>query len=165
MSFGKAHAIHAMEWQLQPRCNSRKSKRNFIRRVAITSFCVAMLVSVGCGQKASSLPETFPVTGTVRDASGTPLGGGSIEFLAKQNQELLAVSNIAEDGSFNLSTYLNGESEEGAVAGEHQVTVYTQQVEHGDSTSVRLQKPVTVEENDNEIEIELPRLDRRRSKR
>lgn len=99
------------------------------------------------------------------DVKGTRLRGGSIEFHGKENQELLAVSNISEDGSFRLTTYLNGEFEVGVVAGEHQVTVYTEQVEHGDSTSVTLKKSVNVEERENEIDIELPRLDKRRSRR
>ena len=120
---------------------------------------------MGCGQKANNVPPTFPVTGKVTDVKGTPLGGGSIEFHAKDNQELLAVSNISEDGSFSLTTYMNGESEEGAVPGEHQVTVYTEQVEHGDSTNVTLKKPVIVEQSENEIDIKLPRLDKKRSKR
>ena len=124
-----------------------------------------MLASVGCGEKASNLPITFPVTGVVTDVKGTPLRGGSIEFQAKENQELLAVSNISEDGSFSLTTYLNGESEAGAVAGEHQVTVHTEQVEHGDSTSMTLKKSVNVEETENEMDIKLPRLEKRRTGR
>lgn len=121
-----------------------------------------MVVCVGCGPSASKLPDTFPVSGLVRDDKGTPLDGGSIEFLAKENRDLLAVGNIAEDGRFELSTYLNGESAEGAVAGEHLVTVYLQGSGHGDSTSVKLKESLTVEENENAIEIELPRLNRRR---
>ena len=124
------------------------------------SICLAMMFSLGC-EKESNVPPTFPVVGTVVDSEGNPQSGGSIELVAKENQDLLATSNIAEDGSYELSTYLNGEKAEGAIAGDHSVTVYTQQVEHGDSTMVTLPKPVTVETSDNELEIKLPRIKRR----
>jgi|GEM_PF-4632187 len=130
-------------------------------RDVVISICLAITLCLGCGEKESNVPPTFPVVGTVIDAKGNPQSGGSIELVAKENQDLLATSNIAEDGSYELSTFLNGEKAEGAVAGDHSVTVYTQQVEHGDSTTVTLPQPVTVEASDNELEIKLPRIKRR----
>ena len=76
----------------------------------------------------------------------------------------MAAGNIAEDGTFKHSTLLNGESKVDAVAGEHLVTVYTQEIEHGDYTAWTLPKSMTVQERQNEFELDVPRSNRRRSK-
>lgn len=153
-----------MEQQMLVRSpnNSPQRRQRVVRSTwRFTPALIVATLCFGCAQKESNVPPTFPVVGTVVDSKGNPQSGGSIEFVANDNQDLLAVSNVAEDGSYELSTYLNGEKAMGAVAGEHTVTVYTQQIEHGDSSTITLQTPITVEAGDNELEIKLPRMKRR----
>lgn len=74
----------------------------------------------GCSDK----PKTYPVSGTVKFADGTPLAGGTVEFrnitddVAKQ---VNARGEIGPDGKYQLTTF---QPKDGAIAGEHQVCVF-----------------------------------------
>jgi hypothetical protein len=129
-----------------------KSRRRFGYPLVVLLFCC-----FGCGSQPSDLPATFPVTGTVVDASGQPMTGGFVEFESKEDQNMLAVGDINADGNFVLTTYVNGVTAEGAVAGEHQVTVHPPQIEHGGPDPIRMRKAQNVEAKENEISLKLPR--------
>lgn len=86
---------------------------------------VTWLVAGGCGSGHPA--PTYPVTGRVQFADGKPLNtGGIILFQSLPNGEQAsydARGSIAEDGTFQLSTFEEGD---GAVAGKHRVLVRAQ---------------------------------------
>ena len=80
-------------------------------------FCATLL---GCKPNDGRLP-TYPVTGKVVFADGTPLPGGSVICLSdSETNGLSARGNIGKDGSFTLGTY---QESDGAVAGHHLVAI------------------------------------------
>lgn len=89
-----------------------------IRHTLLLLFILSLLT--GCSDK----PKTYPVTGTVKFADGTPLVGGTVEFrnitddIAKQ---VNARGEIGPDGKYQLTTF---QPNDGAIAGEHQVCVF-----------------------------------------
>ena len=81
---------------------------------------VLLVFVVGCGPDNGSLP-TYPVTGEVVFADGSPLRGGRVEFRSMDNSPAVVASgHFGDDGKFQLRTYRPGD---GAVEGEHQVVV------------------------------------------
>jgi hypothetical protein len=89
-----------------------------IRQTLLLVFVLGFLT--GCNDK----PKTYPVTGTVKFADGTPLVGGTVEFrnitddIAKQ---VNARGEIGPDGKYQLTTF---QPNDGAITGEHQVCVF-----------------------------------------
>jgi hypothetical protein len=85
----------------------------------ITLLALVMGVAVGCG---TASPPTYPVTGQVLFADGSPFKrGGRVEFRCSQVSPVaIARGRIGEDGKFQLETVQVGD---GAVAGEHQAIV------------------------------------------
>ncbi len=66
-------------------------------------------------------PEpTYPVTGTVKLPDGKPLQGGQILFRPVEGSTYSARGDIAQDGTFELTTF---EAGDGAVAGKHKVMI------------------------------------------
>lgn len=86
--------------------------------VVAGAFLVLPLIS-GCGRSRAApfAGMTIPVRGTVH-YKGQPLTGGSITFEPDGGRE--AHSSIGPDGSFQLTTFQNGD---GAVPGTHRVAV------------------------------------------
>jgi hypothetical protein len=80
------------------------------------------LVALGCS--SSSLPTTYPVSGTV-SAPGQNLAGGSIEFVPEGIAGQRAFGEIAADGSFTLSPLVGKTKLPGAVEGTYRATVVT----------------------------------------
>ena len=79
--------------------------------------CLCVIASLaGC---ASDQVPTWPTTGKVVFADGSPVRTGTIE-LESQAHELSASGRIEEDGTFVLGTY---DLDDGAVAGDHAVIV------------------------------------------
>ena len=85
------------------------------------------------------------------------MSGGFIEFESKDDQNLLAVGDINTDGSFVLTTYVNGVAAVGAVVGEHRVTVHPPQIEHGGAPPFRLRGLQKIEAKENNLQLKLPR--------
>ena len=79
-------------------------------------FGLAVMATTGC--HSDRLP-TYPVSGTIQYADGKPVTFGYVEFYC-QTHDITARGPIAEDGSFQLSTF---QPDDGAVAGQHQVIV------------------------------------------
>jgi hypothetical protein len=88
-------------------------------------FAIGMCFTWGCGN--SDQLETAPVSGRVL-IDGKPLTTGTVAFIPQQGRG--ARGNIQSDGSFELSTYQNGD---GAVLGTHRATVTA--IESGGSSS------------------------------
>jgi hypothetical protein len=86
-----------------------------------TIVAVVGLVA-GCGP---SHPPTYPVQGSVVFSTGEPVKWGTIEFYCAE-LKVAARGKIAADGTFQLSTYAEGD---GAVAGQHSVTIAQAQLQ------------------------------------
>lgn len=81
------------------------------------------LVFGGCSVPAQQSIPTHAATGVVLMADGQPLAGGLIEFNSLDNPSVTITGLIADDGTFTLTTMLDGARVDGAVAGECRVTV------------------------------------------
>lgn len=81
------------------------------------SSCWLSICLTGCGASLS----TYPVQGKVQFPNGKPLAGGSVEFLAKDDQgkSINARGAIDAEGRFLLKT----REQDGAIAGKHQIIV------------------------------------------
>ena len=128
------------------------------RRLAVlVELGLITIVFCGCGKQPVAGPPTYPATGTVVDASDQPLTGGFVEFQSMTDQNMMAVGDIQEDGSFTLTTYVDGQPTEGAIVGGHRVTVHPPQIEHGGAPPVVLRKPEKIEAQENVFTLKLPR--------
>ena len=81
-------------------------------------FCFLPLLLTGCGDSG---PPTYPAKGTVT-YKDKPLTFGRVLFQPAQGQP--AKAEIQSDGSFTLTTG----TRDGAVAGEHKVTVMCNEI-------------------------------------
>ena len=117
---------------------------------------------VGCGgNDAPEHPTTYPVTGTVVAADGTPLTDGMIELRTAEGKPLSAMGMIQPDGTFELSTMSGNQKLPGAVAGLHQVTVIPPSSDPQDiqSTAMPISLPTPVEvraQAENQLTVKLP---------
>jgi hypothetical protein len=78
-----------------------------------------LLGSVGCGGPGPYAGALYPVKGQVLLADGTPLKGGSVQFIPKLGG-LPAYGTIGPDGTFSLKSL---KSREGAAPGEYKVRI------------------------------------------
>ncbi len=89
-------------------------------RLPLSCAIVAVICLAGC--RGHEL-NTAPVRGTVT-LDGKPLARGTVIFTPTQGRS--ANGRIQSDGSFNLSTYGDGD---GAIVGSHKIAVYEAPVE------------------------------------
>jgi hypothetical protein len=77
---------------------------------------------VGC---KSSYHLAYPVEGTVTLADGKALTHGTVEFRSEEpaTEGLTARGEIRPDGTYKLTTRIDGKERVGAVAGRHRVIV------------------------------------------
>jgi hypothetical protein len=124
---------------------------------------VALFVSVGCEKSPYDLA---PVRGTVT-VDGQQLQEGKVMFtpVAKEgelNPGKPAFGRIGPDGTFVLSTYGN---EDGAIVGEHGVTVVNMADKSVDSGAFKFsrvtlpRKYVVVPGKENEIDINITKVE------
>jgi hypothetical protein len=141
-----------------------RTERFAVRLRSLTAglAMLAVCCQLGCGSaKKGNLPSTHEVKGTVVSADGKPLPGGMIELRTTEGRPLSALGTIQSDGTFTLTTMIDGEKLPGAVAGAHQVTVMptpadTQSVQ-AVMQPVPVPAPVQVKPGDgNELKIQLP---------
>lgn len=101
----------------------RGSSRRF-RLVMLALVCLSSGTLPGC--RDANAPKVVPVTGTVR-YQGKPLDGATVVFAAsgeKPGTAILAIGTTDAQGRFRVKTQIGSTSSyEGAVAGEHRVTV------------------------------------------
>jgi hypothetical protein len=78
----------------------------------------------GCGSKEVWIPEVtdqaYPASGKVLLPGGKPLKSGRVELIPVKEPGLIAIGDIAGDGSFALKTR---EPNDGAVPGEYKVRI------------------------------------------
>ena len=91
--------------------------RSFMRRVSIALLLPAC--PTGCGGPGPYSGALYPVTGQVLLADGTPLTGGSVQFIPKLGG-LPAHGTIGPNGTFSLQSL---KSREGAAPGEYKVRI------------------------------------------
>lgn len=85
-------------------------------------FTSALMLTTGCGSNKGDIKVTpQPVSGIVRFNDKPMKGGGSIVFFPKDGSGKEASGTIADDGTFVLKTYEDGD---GAAAGEYRVVIY-----------------------------------------
>lgn len=90
--------------------------------VPLAALVITLVTMAGCGP---SYPETAPVTGKVT-LDGQPLSTGKIVFYPKEGRP--AMGQIEPDGTYTLTTFEEGD---GALPGEHKVTIKATEVVGG----------------------------------
>lgn len=92
-----------------------------LRSTRFRLLFVPVLLIIGSGCGSGRLP-TYPVAGKVQYRNGKPVRGGVIEFRSENPaaEGLNARGQIADDGSFRLSTY---GKDDGAIEGQHRAIV------------------------------------------
>ena len=91
--------------------------RSSMRRVSIA--LLLLVCSAGCGRPGPYSGALYSVKGQVLLADGTPLKGGSVQFIPKLGG-LPAYGTIGPDGTFSLQSL---KSREGAAPGEYKVRI------------------------------------------
>ncbi len=125
--------------------------------------CVVVCALLGCdSDNQPKFSDLHSVHGTLLQA-GQPVSGGAVQFKSDpEKPEFLINSEVAADGTFQLTTVRTtdsrGERRRGAPPGKYTVT-YLPNL--GDQTAgykgpVVLPEPIVVEAQDNELKIELP---------
>ncbi|HKI37563.1 MAG TPA: hypothetical protein VKA46_37250 [Gemmataceae bacterium] len=91
-------------------------------RVA-TAALAGLLLAAGCTGSGKPLPTTYPVSGKVLYADGTPMTGGLVQFKPEGNPDVTTTGAIQQDGSFTLNSTVEKQQVEGAIEGPHTVTI------------------------------------------
>ncbi len=106
----------------------------FGRRSFVTSWCIALLLVMGCDQG----PQRVPVAGKVL-IDGKPLTVGTIRFVPESGRPVSA--NLAEDGSFRVTTKVptgHGDEIEGLYPGKYKLAVFaSENVSSAENAEVR----------------------------
>lgn len=85
-------------------------------RLIAFSICLLFSVMVGCNRG----PKIVVAEGTVQFEDGSPVVVGTIETKSLQYEGVQATGKIERDGSFKLTTFVDGD---GAAVGEHQCVI------------------------------------------
>jgi hypothetical protein len=130
-----------------------------IRRVVILS----LLLGAGC--TSSSMPKTYPVSGSVVYKGGQPMKGGVINFVPLEESPVRVSGSIGEDGKFSLFTVKDKGKISGAPPGEYHVDVVPPlsgqakgdaPAGHIATMPIPLPGAYKIEAKDNRIEVQLP---------
>lgn len=129
----------------------------------VVAFLLSCLLAVcGC-QKQVELPPTHPASGKVVYKDGTPMKGGTIQFLSTTPDSSIVVSGaIGDDGSFTLYTLKDKRKAAGAVEGKYKVTILPpQDAEHHRIMPIPLPDTYTVKPGENTFPtMKVPRASR-----
>jgi hypothetical protein len=132
------------------------------KRIA-TAALAALVLAAGC-KPVKPLPKTYPVSGKVVHADGTPLNGGLVQFKPQGNTTVTTSGAILADGSFALSSFIDDQKVPGAVEGPHAVTILPPQGQDQRAGKglafqpIELGEPLTVKpDGENNFTITLPR--------
>ena len=120
------------------------------------------LLDLGCEQRGN-LPPTHPASGKVVYSDGTPMKGGTIQFLSTSPDSTLVTSGeIDDDGRFTLYTLQNKTKAAGAVEGQYQVMILPRQGEdHKPVAPITLSESYTIKAGENTFpNITVPRAPR-----
>lgn len=138
-----------------------------LNMISLCSVLLLLSIMTGCGEQIEKKP-TAPVKGIVT-FEGKPLETGEVVFFPDSGEQI-AHGKIQPDGSFELTTYDEGD---GAFPGKHTVTIISERDMEGVSaedpeaslepsfipTKYNMQKTsgltAVVKEGDNEINFDL----------
>ncbi|QDU17581.1 hypothetical protein CA11_54240 [Gimesia maris] len=138
-----------------------------LNMISLCSVLLLLSIMTGCGEQIEKKP-TAPVKGIVT-FEGKPLETGEVVFFPDSGEQI-AHGKIQPDGSFELTTYEDGD---GAFPGKHTVTIISERDMEGVSaedpeaslepsfipTKYNMQKTsgltAVVKEGDNEINFDL----------
>ncbi|EDL61352.1 hypothetical protein PM8797T_12648 [Gimesia maris DSM 8797] len=138
-----------------------------LNMISLCSVLLLLSIMTGCGEQIEKKP-TAPVKGIVT-FEGKPLETGEVVFFPDSGEQI-AHGKIQPDGSFELTTYEDGD---GAFPGKHTVTIISERDMEGVSaedpeaslepsfipTKYNMQKTsgltAVVKEGDNEIKFDL----------
>ena len=116
-------------------------------RPALMKWAAIVLVAIaGCGP---GLSRTYPVKGKVVFKGGKPVTDGRIQFQSAADPQHKALSDIDQDGSFSLTTYVGAKKVGGAPEGSYHVVVELERP----AGLVALPTPYTVEPRENDFTI------------
>lgn len=118
------------------------------------SVLVLAAYLAGCGKHPASLSTTYPVHGKITYRDGTPLTGGSVQFLPEADRSVTTNAAVSEKGTYRLATVRDGLKAEGAVAGPNRVIVVTPS---RDAAPTVYPTPYNVEPRDNEFNLTIER--------
>lgn len=92
-----------------------------VRALPSLAMVIGFTTLAGCSPPE---PQTYPVEGVVK-FEGKPPVGFMIEFSSDETDTkgISAVGTVEADGTYKLTTTLNGKDKDGAVAGKHKVVV------------------------------------------
>ncbi len=102
--------------------------------------------ATGCGAEgppATPAPTLHAAIGRVVNSDGSPCPGGMIQLIAVENPERTTMGQINENGTFTLQTMHDGQMVDGAIAGEHTVTIIPLM---GDQTQTEIPEPIVLKE-------------------
>jgi len=116
-------------------------------------LCLLFVAVAGCQPDAAPLPKTYPVSGKVVLENGQPLRSGMVMFQSAADPSVTTTGVIQSDGSFSLTTLRDGQRADGAVAGQHRVTVIPPQDETQSAMVTVFREPYTVEAGDNDFTL------------
>lgn len=123
-------------WYRIPRFRVANGTRCGMKWLPALSAALGLLVSVsGCG---SGYPTTSTVSGKVT-FGGQPVTEGMIVFQPKHGRP--ALGTIRPDGSYVLTTFREGD---GALPGEHLVTIQSRRVRGGMSAARNIEEELTM---------------------
>jgi hypothetical protein len=119
-------------------------------------FCFACS---GCTSAPEpNLPTAHPVTGTVVDAAGQPITGGTLQFEALASAGQMGIAEIQPDGAFTVHTFVDGHKLIGAVPGPQRVTYMPLMTEdQAAANPVTLTETFEVQAGGNEFTIKVPK--------
>lgn len=109
---------------------------------------------VGCSGRRDDLPQTYPVTGTLRFADRRPFLGGQLTLTSGSTQLTIA-GQVGSDGAFSLETLKGTTKVAGAPEGTYQATFYPT-IPHDRPSDLRptaLPEPIHVGPNENRLEL------------
>lgn len=106
--------------------------RNAVRAAAV-GVGAALLAALGCGQDG---PKTYPVNGKVvfkGKGDVSKLAGYQVLFLSVGEPQVKGGGEVATDGTFTTSCYLEGKDRTGLPAGEYRVSISPGRGDDGES--------------------------------
>lgn len=89
--------------------------------IVLSGICLL----IGCGKEVVEGPDTVPLKGKIEFTKGgnakSLAGAVAVEFQSVEKPELIALGEVLEDGTFNMTTQISGKGKPGVVPGNHRV--------------------------------------------
>src|SRR5262245_17379831 len=128
-----------------------------VRSVRLLFALAAVSLALGAGCRSDPAVKTYPATGRVVVKGGGSLAGGVVEFQSLTDSGRMTSGKVEKDGSFTLSTLIDGKRVPGAVEGPYRVTVIPPMGEDQTAEPISLPQTRTVEARDNSFTLEVER--------